>query len=67
MKLPTFTAKGNLEGALTGALEECDEALLSYMDAGLDQPYVRAKITQAMRDLHEAQNYLRHFPVREGA
>lgn len=61
MRLPTFTARGNLEGALTAALEECEEALLSYTDAGMDKPYVHAKINQAMRELHEAQNYLKHF------
>lgn len=62
MKLPTFTARGNLDGALTGALEECEEALHSYTDAGLDKPYVLAKINRAMCELHEAQNYLEHFP-----
>ena len=67
LNLPRFTAVGNLEGALTGALEECEEALHSYADAGLDRPYVRAKLNRAMLELHEAQNYLKHFPVREGA
>lgn len=62
MKLPTFTALGNLEGALTGALEECYEALHSYQDAGLDKPYVHAKLSQAVAELREAQSYLLAFP-----
>lgn len=62
MKLPTFTARGNLDGALTGALEECEEALHSYTDAGLDKPYVVAKINHAIVCLEEARNYLKHFP-----
>lgn len=59
IRLPAFTAEQNLEAALTAAVEECDEALHSYQDADIDQPFIRACIMAAIRDLEEARQFWR--------
>ena len=58
LEMPAFTAMSNLEGALTGALEECEEALLSYRDAGLDHPYIPARVREGMNAIDQARAYL---------
>ena len=58
LRIPQFTAMGNLEGALTGAIEECEEALLSYRDTGIDHPYIPTQVHDAMGKLAGVRDYL---------